>query len=106
MERVGVRAKLGFVRRTRERPVRKTEEVPPLDVDGVRSVGVGTALWVVVGLVSLLFRTQLEESGNEWWLWTCATGIGLGVLGVAYCLHYRRRLRRAVPRQSSESAAE
>lgn len=100
------RAKLGIVRRTRERPGGATVDVQPLDIDGVRTVGVGTALWIVVGLVSLLFRARLEESGNGWWLWTCATGIGLGALGFAYCLHYRHRRRRAVPRQPTDSPAE
>ena len=64
--------------------------VQPLDVSGVRTVVVGTALFVVAGIVLLFFRDWLEETGREWWLWTCVAGFGLGVLGYDYC---RRRAR-------------
>lgn len=71
----------------------RTADVPPLDVDGVRALGVGTALWIVALLVLLPFRDRLEADGNTWWLWTCAAGIGLGLLGELYCLLRRRRFR-------------
>ena len=66
----------------------------PLDVDGVRSVIVGTVLWVVALLVLLPFRSRLEEAGNGWWLWTCLAGVGLGLLGI----EYTRRRRDAIAR--------
>lgn len=66
----------------------------PLDVDGVRSVTVGTVLWVVALLALLPFRSRLEEAGNGWWLWTCLAGAGLGLLGI----EYTRRRRDAIAR--------
>lgn len=66
----------------------------PLDVDGVRSVTVGTVLWVVAFLALLPFRSRLEEAGNGWWLWTCLAGAGLGLLGI----EYTRRRRDAIAR--------
>lgn len=72
--------------------------MPPLDVTGVRTIAVGTSIWIVVGLVSLVLRSRLEATGNEWWLWTCAVGIGLGFVGFLYCLSYRKRMHR-LPRQ-------
>ncbi len=66
-------------------------DVEPLDVDGVRTVEVGTGLWLVGFLALLPFYGRLEESGNLWWLWTCLAGFGLGLFGLEYC----RRLRRA-----------
>ena len=64
--------------------------VQPLDVTGVRTVGVGTLLFLVAGLVLLAFHGWLEETDREWWLWTCVAGFGLGVFGYDYC---RRRAR-------------
>ncbi|HNM96898.1 MAG TPA: DUF2530 domain-containing protein [Marmoricola sp.] len=67
-------------------------DVEPLDVDGVRTVTVGTAIWLI-GFVGLLpFYGSLKASGNQWWLWTCAAGVGLGLWGWVYCSR-RRRIR-------------
>jgi hypothetical protein len=65
-------------------------DVEPLDVDGVRTVEVGTGLWLVGFLALLPFYGRLEESGNEWWLWTCLSGFGLGLFGLEYCRRRRR----------------
>jgi len=66
--------------------------VEPLDVDGVRTVQVGTALFLL-GFIGLLpFYGRLEDSGRTWLLWMCLTGVGLGLLGMEYCKrrrHYR-----------------
>ena len=62
--------------------------VEPLDVDGVRTLLVGTILWGI-GFVALLpFLGQLRAAGHGWWMWTCLAGFGLGLLGWDYC---RRR---------------
>lgn len=66
--------------------------VDPLDVDGVRTVQVGTALFAVAFVALLPFYGALEENGHTWLLWTCLAGVGLGLLGVEYCRR-RRRLR-------------
>ncbi len=60
-------------------------DVEPLDVTGVRTVGVGTVLFLVAGLALLPFLGWLEEHDRVWWLWTCVAGFGLGVFGVYYC---------------------
>ena len=67
-------------------------EVAPLDVDGVRTVQVGTALWGVALVALLPFWSLLEEAGNLWWIWTCSAGLGMGLIGIEYC---RRRRDRA-----------
>lgn len=65
----------------------------PLDVDGIRGVGIGIGLWAAAGLLLLVFfRDDLAASGSAWWLWTCVAGVGLGLLGWVYC---RRRRDRA-----------
>lgn len=65
-------------------------EPKPLDVTGVRTVAVGTLLFLVAGLALLPFYGWLEDHDREWWIWTCATGFGLGLFGFDYC---RRRAR-------------
>lgn len=66
-------------------------DVEPLDVDGVRTVAVGTALWALAFVLLLPFYGRLEESGRVWWLWTCVAGFGLGIIGWDYCRRRRRR---------------
>ena len=75
--------------------------VEPLGVDGVRTVEVGTALWLVAFLALLPFYGRLEDSGNAWWLWTCLAGVGLGGFGLEYC----RRRRKARAERESRAAA-
>ncbi|MDO7868664.1 DUF2530 domain-containing protein [Nocardioides jiangxiensis] len=66
-------------------------DVEPLDLDGVRTVEVGTALWLVAFLALLPFYGRLEESGRLWWLWACMAGFGLGLFGIEICRKRRSR---------------
>lgn len=66
-------------------------EIAPLDVDGVRTVAVGTGLWAVALLALLPFYGWLADTGRVWWIWTCFAGIGLGLFGLAYCTSRRDR---------------
>ena len=64
--------------------------VEPLDVDGVRTVQVGAALWLLAFVALLPFYERLAETGRTWWLWTCLAGFGLGLFGYEYCRRRRR----------------
>lgn len=66
-------------------------DVDPLDLDGVRTLQIGTALWLIAFVALLPFYARLEEAGRLWWLWTCLAGFGLGLFGYEYC---RRRQQR------------
>ena len=74
-------------------------DVDPLDVDGTRTVAVGSILFLVAFLLLLPFYGRLAENGNTWWLWTCLAGFGLGVIGWDYC---RRRKRRRQQRENAD----
>ena len=74
-------------------------EVPPLDVTGVRTIGVGVALWIIAFAALLPFYSTLQEDDRGWWLWTCMAGFGLGLLGLEYC---RRRRNRMAERPEQE----
>lgn len=64
--------------------------VEPLDVDGVRTITIGTALWVIAFIGLLPFVGTLRDSGHIWWLWTCLAGFGLGLIGIEYCRRRRQ----------------
>ncbi len=68
-------------------------DVEPLDVDGVRTVEIGSLMWLIAFVALLPFYGELEEHGRLWWLWTCLAGCGLGLFGLEYCR--RRRKARA-----------
>ena len=83
------------------------DQVPapkPVDVDGVRTVLIGTGLWGVALVVCLVRRDALVEAGNEWWLWTCLAGVGLGLLGYSYARRRRDAIRRVRTYQQDHRA--
>ena len=74
-------------------------DVEPLDVDGTRTVAVGTALWLLGFLMLLPFYGRLKEDDHLWWMWTCLAGFGLGLFGWDYCRRRRKaRLERLARR--------
>jgi hypothetical protein len=62
---------------------------PPLQVDTVRVVLAGTALWAVA-LIVLLF---LGDRVDRVWTWTCVAAIVLAFLGLAL-MRWQGQLRR------------
>ncbi len=76
-------------------------DVDPLDLDGVRTMQVGTALWAIAIVLILPFYGRLEDDGHLWWLWTCVAGFGLGLVGWDHCR--RRRNARQTKQQSTPS---
>jgi hypothetical protein len=71
--------------------------VDPLDVDGTRTVAVGSGLFLLAFVLLLPFYGRLADAGRGWWLWTCLAGFGLGVVGWDYC---RRRRNHRQARES------
>ena len=74
-------------------------DVDPLDVDGVRTVAVGAAMWLVGFVLLLPFAGRLADTDRLWWLWTCLAGFGLGVIGWDYCRRRRNRRQTRPPGQ-------
>lgn len=79
-------------------------DVEPLDVDGVRTVMVGTTLWLIGFLALLPFIGPLREAGHIWWLWTCLAGFGLGLIGIEYCRRRRHALALQPERRRTETS--
>jgi outer membrane biosynthesis protein TonB len=80
--------------------------VRPLDVDGVRTVAVGTVLWAITFVVLALFRDDLDAEGVGWWMWTCLAGVGLGLLGLEYTRKRRDAIARARLREEADREDE
>lgn len=80
-----------------------TATVQPLDVTGVRTVLVGTALWLIALVALLPFYSTLRDDGHVWWIWTCVAGVALGVLGLEYCRRRRNRLAASPEREVETS---
>jgi hypothetical protein len=82
----------------------RVAEVQPMDLDGVRTLTVGTVLWGFGAVALLPFLGTLEEQGRGWWFWTAIAGLGLGLLGIEYCLVRRNALQAQARRQSSDGS--
>lgn len=67
--------------------------IKPLDVSGVRTIFVGSIIWLIGFLALLPFYGTLADNGWGWWLWTCLAGFGLGLLGLEYCRRRRAHLQ-------------
>lgn len=66
----------------------------PLEVDAVKVVTFGTALWGLALLACLPNLSTLAEDDHLWWVQTAAVGFGLGLLGIWVCRRRRAKLRR------------
>jgi hypothetical protein len=64
--------------------VARRPDPPPLETNDVVLVAVGTAGWALA-LVVLLLLDAVGKDIHGWWLWMCAAGIGLGLVGVRFC---------------------
>ena len=70
----------------------------PLEINGITAVIVGTAIWLIATVICLIQREQLEASGRGNWVWICACGVLLGLLGIRYT---RRRAARIAKSSAS-----
>jgi len=59
-------------------PTPSRKAPPPLQVDTLRVVAAGTALWAVALVVLLVLGDRVDRL----WTWTCVAGIGLAAIGV------------------------
>lgn len=72
-----------------------TDDVKPLDVDGVNAAIAGTVAFVIGLIVTVVFRDNLAASNSQWWIWVCVAGATMGLLGVAYTTRRRAAYRAA-----------
>jgi hypothetical protein len=83
-------------------PFLRTEDVAPVDVDGVQVVAVGSLGWLGALVFVLVDHRDLVASGRQWWITTALLGLALALPGMGYCLRRRSRLRSGRPADPTE----
>lgn len=71
----------------------------PLEANDQLVTAVITAGWAVALVVLLVIRTDIPPH-DRWWIWTCVTGLGLGVFGLLYVPRLKRSRERAGRRRA------
>jgi len=64
-----------------------------METDDVAVVTVGTVLWGVVLVLTLVLRDRLADDGRDTWTAIAAAGLFLGLLGVNYVRRRRAAIR-------------
>jgi len=64
-----------------------------METDDVLVVTVGTALWAVGLVATLVLHDRLSEHGNDDWVWIMAAGLFLGLVGLRHVRRRRAALR-------------
>lgn len=76
---------------------------PPLETNEPMVTAVITIGWAIA-LVTVVVLRDLLAPGERWWIWTCATGFGMGLFGLWYVPHLKRARARAEQRRVAAAA--
>ena len=85
-------------------PARPTPP-PPLEANDQLVTGIVTAGWAVALIVLLIVRGSLP-AGARWWIWTCVTGLGMGLFALWYVPRLKRGRARAAARRAAAPSDE
>jgi hypothetical protein len=61
---------------------------------------VGVAGWAVALIVLLIVRDRIPADAR-WWIWTCITGLALGLFALWYVPRFKRGRARAAARRAA-----
>ena len=61
----------------------------PARANARKAVAAGSAAWLVLLVLTILFRAELNDAGLGWWLWCAVIGLGLGLYGLGFVLFRR-----------------
>lgn len=76
------------------------QQPPPLEANDQLVAAVFTAGWAVALIVLLIVRSDLP-SGSRWWIWTCVTGMAMGLFGLWYVPRLKRSRARSAERRAA-----
>jgi hypothetical protein len=76
----------------------------PLEANDALVTVIITAGWAVALVILLAVRTDIPAS-ERWWIWTCVTGLGLGLFGLLYVPVLKRSRARAARRRAEQRQA-
>lgn len=85
-------------------PPPRRPDPEPIETDDVRIVTVGTVLWAVALVASLVLHGRLAAAGHDDWTWIFLAGTFLGLIGIRYVRRRRDAIRR--DRGAASAAAE
>jgi hypothetical protein len=77
---------------------------PPLEGNDRLITTVITAGWAIALIVVLIFRGSIPAAGH-WWIWTCGTGVAMGIFGLWYVPRLKRSRARAAERRAARLAS-
>ncbi len=77
---------------------------PPLEANDQLVTGSITVGWALALIVLLIVRGSLPADAR-WWIWTCATGLVMGLFGMWYVPRYKRARARAAARRARDQSA-
>ena len=78
---------------------------PPLEANDQLVAGSVTAGWAVALIVLLIVRTSLPGDAR-WWIWTCVTGLAMGLFGLWYVPRLKRGRSRAAARRAAAQSGQ
>jgi hypothetical protein len=73
---------------------------PPLEANDQLVTGSITAGWAVALIVLVIVRSSLPADAR-WWIWTCVTGLVMGLFGLWYVPRLKRGRSRAAARRAA-----
>ena len=53
-----------------------------METDDVAIVTLGTVLWALAVVATLVLRDRLDDQGRDGWVWVAAAGVFLGLVGI------------------------
>ena len=77
---------------------------PPLEANDRLVTVTGIAGWGLALIVLLIVRGSLPADAR-WWIWTCATGLVMGLFGLWYVPRFKRARARAAARRAAAQSA-
>ena len=77
---------------------------PPLEANDQLVTGSITVGWALALIVLLIVRGSLPADAR-WWIWTCATGLVMGLFGLWYVPRFKRARARAAARRAAAQSA-
>ena len=93
-----------WVRESRE-PRARPAPPAPLEANNRLVTGTITAGWALALIVLVIVRGSLPADAR-WWLWTCATGLAMGLFGLWYVPRLQRSRARSAARRAADQAAQ
>jgi ABC-type nickel/cobalt efflux system permease component RcnA len=89
----------------KERRAPSPSPPPPLEANDQLVAGTVTVGWALALIVLLIVRGSLPADAR-WWIWTCATGLVMGLFGLWYVPRLKRARARAAERRAAARSAQ